>query len=174
VTGSASGGGIPVGRPRRGRPRNEEADRAILRAATEALAARGLRGLSIDEVAARAGVGKATIYRRWPSKGTLALDAFLAENSEQLPLVAETQRDPELAASWRDRVVNPIRASYASIFARAVQRGEIAAETDTDIVLDLLFGAGLYRLLHRHRPLDQDFVGQAVALVTAALGVPAG
>jgi len=65
---------------RRGRPRSEQADRAILAAAAEVLAERGLAGMSIEEVAARAGVGKATIYRRWNSRGTLALDAFLADS----------------------------------------------------------------------------------------------
>jgi AcrR family transcriptional regulator len=66
-------------RARRGRPRSEEADRAILGAATQLLAERGLAGMSIEEVAARAGVGKATIYRRWRSRGALALDAFVRE-----------------------------------------------------------------------------------------------
>jgi AcrR family transcriptional regulator len=67
------------GQVRRGRPRSEQADRAILRTATDLLAERGLQGMSIEEVAARAGVGKATIYRRWRSRGALALDAFVAE-----------------------------------------------------------------------------------------------
>ena len=70
----------------RGRPRTSEADRAILTAAVELLAERGLAAMSIEEVAARAGVGKATIYRRWPSKGLLALDAFVAVFREQQPL----------------------------------------------------------------------------------------
>jgi AcrR family transcriptional regulator len=71
---------------KRGRPRSEEVGRAILRAAAGLLAERGLPGMSIEEVAARAGVGKATIYRRWNSKGALALDAFLAEFQGQQPL----------------------------------------------------------------------------------------
>ena len=70
----------------RGRPRSEAADRAILRATSELLAERGLHGMSIEEVAARAGVGKATIYRRWSSKGLLALDAFVTSFAEQQPL----------------------------------------------------------------------------------------
>src|ERR1700736_6291349 len=70
----------------RGRPRSQEADRAILTAAVELLAERGLAAMSIEEVAARAGVGKATIYRRWSSKGLLALDAFVASFQEQQPL----------------------------------------------------------------------------------------
>src|ERR1700691_1881023 len=72
--------------PGRGRPRSEAADRAILRAATELLAERGLAGMSMEEVAARAGVGKATIYRRWRSRGALALDAFMAEFQALQPL----------------------------------------------------------------------------------------
>ena len=76
----ASGGG------QRGRPRSQEADRAILAAALDLLASRGLAAMSIEEVAARAGVGKATIYRRWPSKGLLALDAFVTSFREQQPL----------------------------------------------------------------------------------------
>jgi AcrR family transcriptional regulator len=78
---------VPAEQPaRRGRPRSEAADRAILHAATGLLAERGLSGMSIEKVAARAGVGKATIYRRWPSRGVLALDAFLAEFQQQQPL----------------------------------------------------------------------------------------
>jgi AcrR family transcriptional regulator len=48
----------------------------MLRAATELLAEWGLAGMSMEEVAARAGVGKATICRRWRSRGALALDAL--------------------------------------------------------------------------------------------------
>src|ERR1700752_2097437 len=88
VPGSAAPGTAVPGTaaPKRGRPRSEQADRAILQAAAEVLAERGLAGMSIEEVASRAGVGKTTIYRRWTSRGTLALDAFLAEFQGQQPL----------------------------------------------------------------------------------------
>ena len=56
---------------RRGRPRSVEADAAILDATLELIDETGLTGLSVESVAARAGVGKATIYRRWPSKEAL-------------------------------------------------------------------------------------------------------
>ena len=60
--------------PRRpGRPRSE---RAIIDAALSVFAESGTEGLCIEEVAARAGVGKATIYRRWPDKEDLLLDAI--------------------------------------------------------------------------------------------------
>jgi AcrR family transcriptional regulator len=65
--------------PRRGRPRSEKAHAAILTAAAELLLARGLGAVSMDAVAEQAGVSKATIYRWWPTKETLALEAFYHE-----------------------------------------------------------------------------------------------
>ena len=84
--GSAGADGAGASGAQRGRPRSAEADRAILNAAVDLLAERGLAAMSIEEVAARAGVGKATIYRRWSSKGLLALDAFVTSFQEQQPL----------------------------------------------------------------------------------------
>ena len=60
---------------RRGRPRSEEAKRAILRAAFDLLVEQGLAATSMDSVAERAGVSKATIYRRYPSKADLVIAA---------------------------------------------------------------------------------------------------
>lgn len=61
-----------------GRPRSAEADRAILRAAVDLLADEGYGGVTMEGVAARAGVGKATVYRRWASKSALVVDAVTA------------------------------------------------------------------------------------------------
>ena len=61
-----------------GRPREQRADRAILRATLELIAAHGVGDLRMDEVAERAGVGKATIYRRYRSKGALVTAAVAA------------------------------------------------------------------------------------------------
>jgi AcrR family transcriptional regulator len=60
---------------RPGRPRSAEADEAILEAAIEVFAEVGLEGLTVEGVAARAGVGKATIYRRYPCKVDLVVAA---------------------------------------------------------------------------------------------------
>ncbi len=59
-----------------GRPRSAQAHKAIIDATLELLAEEGFQGLSIEEVAARAGVGKTTIYRRWPSKDELVMEAI--------------------------------------------------------------------------------------------------
>lgn len=63
-------------RPRRGRPRDPEAEPRIRRYAVQLLLERGFDGMTVDDVAEAAGVGKATIYRRWASKELLANDAM--------------------------------------------------------------------------------------------------
>jgi AcrR family transcriptional regulator len=68
----------PSGSPRRGRPRKAETDQAILAAACELLLAGGYSRLSMEAVAARSGITKPTLYRRWPSKAALVTDAFTA------------------------------------------------------------------------------------------------
>jgi len=76
--------------PQRGRPRSERARQAILEAASELLLARGLSAVSMDAVAERAGVSKATIYRWWPTKETLALDALYTEWATAVPAPRDT------------------------------------------------------------------------------------
>ena len=68
---------------RRGRPRSEKACEAILHSAAELLLEHGLDAVSMDAVAQHAGVSKATIYRWWPTKEALALDALYAEWAER-------------------------------------------------------------------------------------------
>lgn len=68
-----------------GRPRSADADRAIIAAALEMLADEGYHKLTIEAVATAAGVGKATVYRRWPSKYELVRDALSALNEGMPP-----------------------------------------------------------------------------------------
>jgi len=70
-----------------GRPRNAAHDTAIVEAAQELLDQTGYNSLTIDGVAARAGVGRPTIYRRWPSKAALVIGALGGRpaQSESLP-----------------------------------------------------------------------------------------
>ena len=77
-TGTSPAGASPSGTGRTpGRPRSERAERAIIEATLDLLASEsGVTGVSIEAVAARAGVGKTTIYRRWPSKEALIVDAL--------------------------------------------------------------------------------------------------
>lgn len=70
--------------PKLGRPRDASRDADILDAALEILAETGYDGMTIDQVAARAKAGKATLYRRWPSKAELVLDAVACMKAGEL------------------------------------------------------------------------------------------
>jgi AcrR family transcriptional regulator len=67
-----------------GRPRSEQAHSAILRSTLKLLGQNGFSELTIESVAARAGVGKATVYRWWPSKAALIADAFASSTTRKL------------------------------------------------------------------------------------------
>ena len=81
---------------RPGRPRSARADRAILKATIELLVEAGYGGMSVEAVAARAKVGKATIYRRWPSKKALV--------SEALRQLADDVRKPDTGNTREDLI----------------------------------------------------------------------
>ena len=192
--------------PQRGRPRSEKAHKAILDAAAELLLARGLSAVSMDAVAGRAGVSKATIYRWWPTKETLALDALYTEWAAVRPyprdtgslrgdllsllrpwvrlassrpygrviaaLLTESQTDPVFAAEYRKRFVEPRRDQARAVFRRAIERGEIPADTKVEVALDLLYGALYHRLLHGHAPLSERFAREVIDMVLGGI-VPA-
>jgi AcrR family transcriptional regulator len=187
----------------RGRPRSAKAHEAILEAAAGLLLEHGLAAVSMDAVAARAGVSKATIYRWWPTKETLALDALYAEWTLAAPvpkdtgslrgdliellspwvrlvaaqpyarviaaLLANTRTDPAFAAEYRRRVIEPRRGQAREIFRRAIERGEVPADLDLEVALDLIYGPLYLRLLQDHAPLDDGFVRAAVDMVIAGV-----
>lgn len=194
----------------RGRRRSTHAHQAVLRAASDLLRERGYAGLSIEAIAARAGVGKQTIYRWWPSKGAVVLDAFRSDFAANGPdagtdpaalahrtaaaflaadvqwddsgdfaadlatkvrhmtatladpvvgpyiaaLTCEAQLDPVFAAAFRREIVDPSREAWRAIFGRAREAGEIRADLDLDLAIDLLNGPLWYRLLLRPDAMD--------------------
>jgi AcrR family transcriptional regulator len=85
-----------------GRPRSTECDHAILDAALAEYATRGLEGMSVDAVAARAGVSKATIYRRYPSKVELVVAAAFVIAEETAPTVDTGVLRDDLLVSLRN------------------------------------------------------------------------
>jgi AcrR family transcriptional regulator len=68
-----------------GRPRSERARRAILQAANELLECEGFAALTVEAIAERAGVSKATVYRWWPNKAAVVMDGFLSTVSSEVP-----------------------------------------------------------------------------------------
>jgi AcrR family transcriptional regulator len=189
--------------PARGRPRSEKARQAILAAAGDLLLARGLSAVSMDAVAERAGVSKATIYRWWPTKESLALDALFTEWAAVQPrlrdtgtlrgdllallrpwarlatskpygrvigaLISEAQTDPAFAAEYLRRVVEPRRDQARAIFRRAIERGEIPADTKIEVAVDMVYGPLYHRLLHGHAPLNDRFVRDVVDMALAGI-----
>jgi len=181
----------------RGRQRCPEAKEAILSAAIELLEKKNLREVTAEAIAQRAGVSKATIYKWWPNKSLVALDAFLTrmqsnvatpntgsarcDFTEQLQAVirffsspsgrlysqfiAEGQCDAEFFAQFRDRFLQARRDEVRTMWQRGIDRGEIRADIDSDVALDLVYGPTIFRLLTGHAPLNDQ---QAEALVAAA------
>ncbi len=113
-----------VSRPRGpGRPRDERADRAILDAALELLAEVGPTGLSVEEVAARAGVSKATIYRRFQTKDDLVvgcLSGLAVALPDGMPDGDVDDRLVFLVERWWDSyVVSPNGQVFHRVLAHA-------------------------------------------------------
>lgn len=161
---------------RRGRPRDQAADRAIIAATLELIAEEGFDGVRMDAVAERAGVGKTTMYRRWSSKTDLILAALrtlpalepvdsgslradLVLLLEQFVALAEATPLAGLLASLAaERQREPRLAQLLDSFIaermrpliqalqRAVARGEVAPDEDLDLVAAMLGGAVLLRL----------------------------
>jgi AcrR family transcriptional regulator len=83
---TTGGGDEADSAPRRGRPRSIETTNAILESAYALMAATGLAATTIDAVARHSSVSKMTIYKWWPSREALLIDAFLHHAAQMLPL----------------------------------------------------------------------------------------
>jgi AcrR family transcriptional regulator len=123
ATAQADATAAPDAARRPGRPRSERADQAILDAALDAFAELGAEGVSCEGVAARAGVGKATIYRRWPGKEDLLIAALAALKSPLPPARGESVRD-DLIAMLTVTVQDSDDPRYARQFAMLHGEGE--------------------------------------------------
>ena len=81
--------------------------------------------------------------------------------------------DPAFADECRQRVVVPRREQGRTVFHRAVDRGEIPADTNIEVALDLLYGPLYHRLLHGHAPLGDRFVNDVVDTALHGIQRPA-
>jgi AcrR family transcriptional regulator len=184
-----------------GRPRTAGYDRKILQSALQLLVEKGYAGFTIDGVAARTGVARPTIYRRWPSKAALAaaaidrgiplpeppdtgslredLVAFQharleimndpANRAVVAGLVSESVADPDLAEAflgwYRHRNARP-----KEILERAIERGELPAGIDLELINDLLLGPLFLRSVVRGERLDPSLVDETVDVVLSGFG----
>jgi AcrR family transcriptional regulator len=116
----------------RGRRRSLEAEAAILKATLYLLERQPLRKVTADAIAHRAGVSKATIYKWWPNKSLVALDAYLAGMTEQVP--TPDTGSAELDFTWQ---LKSLMAFYTSPLGRLF--GQFIAEGQSDPAFLALF-----------------------------------
>ncbi|WP_284748623.1 TetR/AcrR family transcriptional regulator [Amycolatopsis sp. RTGN1] len=183
--------------------RSERSRQAILAATRELIVELGYAKVSIDAIAARAGVGKQTIYRWWPAKGAVVFDSVLELSADpsgevaalpdtgdleadlrlvmratvaefadpvfEAPIRAlntEIANDPDLAALYRERLAAPMDEAKKARLRSAQRAGQLAADADLDLVLEVLYAPLYQRWLLRTGPLTESY---ADALVAAAL-----
>ena len=112
-----------------GRPRSEQARQAILRSTLRLLEKNGFSELTIEDVADRAGVGKATVYRWWPNKGALIADAFASSTTRKL-------RFPDTGSVFSDmsRQMRQLVKIFRSPRGRIVSAILAAGQSDQDLI----------------------------------------
>lgn len=175
---------------------------AISRSVVSELAKVGYARLSMDAVAKKAGVGKAALYRRWPTKQAMVMALLseigieIAESTDTgtlrgdvvsyllrahtilqrpatariLPdLYAEMSRDPAFARAVREAVQEPKRIKAAQIIERGRARGEVPAQVDTELALDILAGPLYWRLIATKGSMSEREIEQLADMTVAAL-----
>ena len=112
-----------------GRPRSEQARQAILRTTLKILGKNGFSDFKIEEVAARASVGKATVYRWWPNKGALIADAFASSTTRSL-------RFPDTGSVYTDmsQQMRQLIKVFSSRRGRIVSAILAAGQSDKDLI----------------------------------------
>ncbi|MFF2959292.1 TetR/AcrR family transcriptional regulator [Streptomyces sp. NPDC057963] len=185
--------------------RSERSRQAILEATRALVSEVGYGKVAIETIAARAGVGKQTIYRWWPSKGAVIFDAFLAlsEGAEgqgaalpdtgdieadlktvmratvaefadpefEKPIRAlnnEIINDPGLAAQYREKLARPVDDAKKERLRGAQRAGQLAADADLDLVLEVLYAPLFQRWLHRSGPLTAGYADSLVDVTLRA------
>jgi AcrR family transcriptional regulator len=191
-------------KPKRGRPRDSAVRKKILMAAGSLLDEGGLGAVTMEAVAARAGVGKPTIYREWPNAQAVAMAAFL-ETAQAAPggkigksplatlkrqlrkiaevfstragrntamMIAAAQNDSELAKVFRNHFILSSREEGRLLLVAAQRVGELRADFDIEVALDLVYAPLYFRLLIGHGPLDGAFTDGLLEIAVAGLRMP--
>lgn len=145
----------PIPKKPRGRPRATAAvaHGAIIDATYELLHEKSVRDLSIEEIAARAGVSKPTVYKWWPSKAALVIDMFDARVFEPLPVLILESAE----ATIRAQVANLVR-QLDGFFGRMTS--QIVAEGQSDAAL---LREHLERYKERRVAFSFDLINSALA-----------
>lgn len=184
------------GRHPGGRPRLPATDRAILEAVGDLIAEHGLRGTTINAVAARSGVARGTVYRRFPNRDAMLaaamrdwrgrdpeplgddIEANLRTHVEESRVVLDEPpframlpalAEIQLSGESDDTVrsiVFPQREAMARMYRELAAAGGFRTDVPAELPNDILVGALLYRLLYSGRVPDAD---EAQAIVDVVL-----
>lgn len=171
----------------------------VLRATADLLNEGGYDQMTVEDVAARAGVHKTTVYRRWPTKAELITAAVTEHSAEAVPipdtgsLASDLQalarevarnigtehggrrsRSIAAAAAISDDLAENMHAFWAdrlgqsaAVVERAISRGELAADSDANLIIETLIGPLWVRLLLTGEPITEDLADRVAALVAA-------
>lgn len=161
---------------RPGRPRSERADAAILAAALELLVERGAGQTSVEQVAQRAGVTRATVYRRFPDKTALLVRAIEPVHDDDTPELIDLPDIDRMLAAWADYLSQPRNrrllrrlygaaddypelldayrrlhggrraAAVTATLERARETAHLPPDADPEILSAMLYGAILHHL----------------------------
>ncbi|MFA5882715.1 MAG: TetR/AcrR family transcriptional regulator [Acidimicrobiia bacterium] len=187
--------------PARGRPRSARRSAAVIAAALEEIAERGIGGMSIESVAARAGVSKVTVYRRWPDKIALGLaaleslpelevpdtgnlvddlrrlraallDVFAHSNlADVLPALMAERRRSDHGEAIR-RYVESRSRPFVVVVERAIARGEIPPAMPTDLLAHLFSSPLAMSVMNRDQPLTDDEWTGVITTIVRGLHAP--
>jgi len=120
-----------------------------------------------------------------PDTGTAAGDlrhhlrqlaAFLSGDPAgrvMLALIGQAQQDAGIARAFQQRFLDERRALDRTILERAVARGDIRADTDLELVIDMIYGPVYHRVLLTGLPVDDSFIDGLVGHVMASIAAPA-
>lgn len=166
----------------------------ILKAVSEALYEVEYHQLTVEDIAARAGVGKSTIYRWWKHKADLVLDAFKQHTLSIFDLDQEQNLEDnlvlqllrlsyaldhpvgrallvvlanhrEMAAAFFTQYLLPRRLQMHELIQQSIQRGEIKADYAFDLMLDSLYGPIHYQIIFFNKMPDESYIRKLVQLV---------
>ncbi|MDM0066704.1 TetR/AcrR family transcriptional regulator [Variovorax sp. J31P207] len=180
-----------------GRPRSDEATRAVRAAALALASEKGARFVTVERIAAHSGVAKTSIYRRWPNAASIVMDAFLADVGPKIRyrrkssvqetfadsvgqlvaslegargdllrhLLGAAQSDTKLRQAFLKNWIAPRRSEAMAVIAEAQANGELAANIDSDVLVDAIYGAVYYRLMIPYSELSAAYAQKMVRQV---------
>ncbi len=182
----------------RGRPRRAAVDASIIRAAVELMTEGGVAATTLTAVARRAGIARATVYLRWPTRSALiGAAARAAVGGRVLPLTGDIERDLRVGASFMQRVfelpttramlpeilrgllanppeltadqVAPRRRDLARLYAAGAEAAGFDPMVDPHLPFDILLGTAIAHLMATGRSMTVDEADRLADVVIGGL-----